>query len=123
MKALLSPMFVMPVLGGFVMCGVTAVLLQAEASRAARTRSAAPPASEPAVVSYEQVLTYLKLEVNQHNLLALLERSPAALTLDESQLEELTRLGATPAILAAVQKRAPNAAPDTLRPRFHTAEN
>jgi Mg-chelatase subunit ChlD len=72
-----------------------------DAVRQAAAPKPAAPADSP--VTYQDVVELLNLGVPEAGILERLKQSPTAFTLDQKQVEELKRLGATPALLEAMK--------------------
>ena len=70
----------------------------------ARTAVAAPAAAdEGAAVTYDDVTAMLKAGEDEAVVLEKIEKSPVVFTLDAKQVAELTKLGASPKVLAAMK--------------------
>lgn len=88
--------------------GASEVVLKAV--QAAVPKPAAPAPGEMPAVTYDQLLTFVKVRIPDDAILASVRRSPTKFVLDARQVDALKAAGASDALLAALSGRAGPAA-------------
>jgi hypothetical protein len=82
--------------------------------QAGQNKPAKEPPARAKAVTYADVLYLLRFGTKEADILKRLEKSPTIFTLDEAQVDELKKAGATDALLAAMQGKGKRGAPNVI---------